>query len=105
MRKLSYLTLILALATPFLAMAPSAHAQSCSCPWEVTQVNTTQSPGSAADCPMMDHNNQQNAGFWAANRCSGRGGACTYTYSSLSCTENSDGATASGLVNYKCNQC
>lgn len=105
MRRFISLNLLLAVATLSWAAVP-LHAQTCSCPWEVRQLSSTQSPGSTSDCPMLDHQNQQNAGFWADNACVNRGGACTFTYSSLSCTANSDGSvTDTGLVNYKCNQC
>jgi hypothetical protein len=101
------LAFVLTALTLSLASATPSHAQTtCSCPWEVKQLNDTQTPGSESDCPLLDHNNQQNASFWADYECSGRGNACTYVYSTLSCTENPDGSvTDSGLVNYKCNWC
>jgi hypothetical protein len=106
MRKLPLLALTLVLVTLSLMPVPLSQAQTCSCPWEVVQLSDTQSPGSASDCPLLHNNNQRNAGFWADNRCVGRGNACTFVYTPISCTENPDGSvTASGPLKYKCNQC
>jgi hypothetical protein len=105
MRTLSWRSLSLILSMLALGAVPS-HAQTCSCPWEVKQLNTIATPGFLSECPMLHHNGEQNSGFWADNQCSGRGGACTFLYTPISCTENPDGSvTASGLLNYKCNQC
>lgn len=100
MRKMPLLALTFVLVT--IALVPLSHAQTCSCPWQVVQLNNTQSPGTASDCPQLQQNLQQNAGFWAYNQCGGHN-ACTFIYTPTSCTENSDGSvTASGLLNYKC---
>jgi hypothetical protein len=100
-----YISLTLVAVAALSLGAVPLHAD-CTCSWEVRQLSATQTPGDTSDCPMLDHENQQNAGFWADNACVNRGGACTFVYSSLSCTANPDGsATATGLVNYKCNQC
>jgi membrane-associated PAP2 superfamily phosphatase len=103
MRRLASLGLAFALVALSLTSASLSHAQtSCSCPWEVVQLNCS----GGYDCALNASSCQQNAGAWADIRCSSRGNACTYVYSPLGCTTNSDGTvTASGLINYKCNQC
>jgi hypothetical protein len=106
MRRSALHVLPLAFALLLALITVSAAQATCTCPWEVRQLDSTQSPGDDSDCPLLYHEGQTNAGFWADNACAGRGGACTYTYTPLSCTANPDGSeTASGLLNYKCNQC
>jgi hypothetical protein len=105
MRRFAWLTLTLALATLALVPVSSSLAQTtCSCPWEVRQLDTS----GGNDCTFNHNTGRQNAAFWAENWCvsEGRGHLCTVSYTAWSCTTNPDGSvTANGLVNYKCTSC
>ena len=102
MRRLSLLALALALITLSLTFPSGSNAQtSCSCPWEVKQLNC-----SGGDCGLNQSNCERNVGAWAYFACSSRGGACTYISTPLGCTTDANGnVTYSTLINYKCNVC
>jgi hypothetical protein len=103
MRKLVWLALALTLITvSFTSVSRSDAQTSCSCPWEVKQLDCS----GGYDCSLAQSNCERNVGFWANQACWNRGGACTYLSTPLGCTTNPDGTvTYSLLINYKCNQC
>jgi hypothetical protein len=100
MRKLALLVVVFSVVLLAL-QADRVSADSCSCPWQVRQLTSTNS-----DCTLATQNAQQNAGSWAYFACSNKGGACTYVWTDLGCTTDSNGtATDTSLINFKCNIC
>jgi len=101
MPRLVLLTLALSLAA-FALQTERLHADTCSCPWQVIQLTSTNS-----SCALATQNAQQNAGSWASFQCGGtKGGLCTYAWTDLGCSVDSNGtATDTSLINYKCNAC
>lgn len=102
MRKLGLLVVVLAFVVLAVERRP-LFADACSCPWEVRQLNSTNS-----DCTLATRNAQQNAGSWAEFACSGEGHGhmCTYVWTDLGCTTDENGnATDTSLINFKCTIC
>lgn len=97
---------LLVVALPLVLLAVDKEplsADTCTCPWEVRQLNSTSS-----DCTLATQNARQNAGSWAYFACSGEGhgNVCTYVWTDLGCTVDENGtATDTSLINFKCTLC